>query len=159
MEVNSHVLCYAWCRMHGLQSALFSVITPTLALAGASYLFFPGYTLASSFGYVKDVASFFYWQNIGAGLMTVFPAMTYSLKRHEDEGHGGDDVSLTLSGGLLLSALGHMAVMGPMMVAGQGAGLLPWLAGAWAIVAAAGAAGIMGGRKRARSGGVTARKL
>ena len=37
-------------RINNLQSGLFALLTPTLALAGASYLLLPGYSLASVFG-------------------------------------------------------------------------------------------------------------
>lgn len=41
------------CRsITGLQSGLYSLVTPTLALAGASYLFMPSATLGAVFGWV-----------------------------------------------------------------------------------------------------------
>lgn len=42
----------ASCRITGLQSGLYSLLTPVLALAGASYLFAPGMSLAQVFGWV-----------------------------------------------------------------------------------------------------------
>lgn len=44
--IHHHVLR----RVTGLQSGLYSLLTPTLALAGASYLFAPGMSLAEVFG-------------------------------------------------------------------------------------------------------------
>lgn len=38
------------CSITGLQSGLYSLLTPVLALAGASYLFAPGMSLAQVFG-------------------------------------------------------------------------------------------------------------
>ena len=38
------------CRITGLQSGLYSLLTPVLALAGASYLFAPGMSLSQVFG-------------------------------------------------------------------------------------------------------------
>lgn len=38
------------CSIKGLQSGLYSLLTPVLALAGASYLFAPGMSLAEVFG-------------------------------------------------------------------------------------------------------------
>lgn len=38
------------CSISGLQSALYALITPTLVLAGASYLFMPTDTLGHVFG-------------------------------------------------------------------------------------------------------------
>lgn len=42
-------------RISGLQSGLYSLLTPVLALAGASYLFAPGMSLTEVFGFVKGV--------------------------------------------------------------------------------------------------------
>lgn len=50
------------CRISGLQSGVYSLLTPVLALAGASYLFAPGMTLAQVFGFAKGVEGFFLWQ-------------------------------------------------------------------------------------------------
>ena len=47
-----------------------------------------------------------------------------------------------LSAGLFVTALGHLAVLGPMMMNSQGGDLLPWLVGAWAVAATAGASGL-----------------
>ena len=67
-------------RITGLHSALYSLLTPCLALAGATYLLAPGMSLAHVLGYVKGVDTFFWWQLIGGGLATVAPSITYSLK-------------------------------------------------------------------------------
>lgn len=42
-------------RISGLQSGLYSLLTPVLALAGVSYLFAPGMSLTEVFGFVKGV--------------------------------------------------------------------------------------------------------
>lgn len=42
--------CTARGRVSGLQSGLYTLLTPTLALAGASYLFAPGESLSQVFG-------------------------------------------------------------------------------------------------------------
>jgi hypothetical protein len=132
-------------RISNLQSGLFSILTPTLALAGASYFVFPGYSLAEVFGYVKAIDSFFWWQNIGGALMTIAPALTYSLKKEADAGKLGEPVAKTLSAGLLVTALGHLWVLGPMLMNAQGGGMLPYVVGAWATAASAGALGLFGG--------------
>ena len=70
--------------------------------------------------YVKDKASFFLWQNVGVGLMTIAPAVTFSLKKKADAGQLGDPVSQILNVGVLAAALGHLSVLLPMLQAGQG---------------------------------------
>lgn len=67
-------------RPRSAKSALYAVTTASLALAGASYLTLPGYTLASIFGYVKGVESFFLWQNAGVVLAAVAAPAAYTLK-------------------------------------------------------------------------------
>lgn len=39
-----------FCSITGLHSGLYSLLTPVLALAGASYVFAPGMSLAQVFG-------------------------------------------------------------------------------------------------------------
>ena len=50
-----------------------------------------------------------------------------------------------LNTGLLATALGHVAILGPMLVAGQGGPMLPWVAGAWGAAAAASGTGLLSG--------------
>lgn len=64
----------------GLNSGLYSLLTPTLALAGASYLLSPGTSLAGVLGFVKGPYALFFWQLVGGGLRTILPSVTYSLK-------------------------------------------------------------------------------
>jgi hypothetical protein len=92
--------------------------------------------------YVKDKASFFLWQNVGVGLMTIAPAVTFSLKKKADAGQLGDPVSQILNVGVLAAALGHLSVLLPMLQAGQGGPLLPWLGAAWATAGLAGGWGL-----------------
>jgi len=132
-------------RITNLQSGLFSLLTPTLALAGASYLAFPGYSLAEIFGYVKGTDTFFWWQNIGGAFLTLAPALTYSLKAEADAGRLGEPVAKTLSGGLIVTSLGHLSVLVPMFMNGQGGDMLPYLVGAWTTAASAGFLGLWGG--------------
>lgn len=132
----------------GLNSALYSLLTPTLALAGASYLFMPEASLAAALGYVKDRASLFLWQNIGGGLLTIAPAVTYSLKKKADAGELGDPVSQVLNVGLLAAALGHVSVLLPMVTAGQGGPVLPWFVGAWSTASLASALGLFAKSKK-----------
>lgn len=139
-------------RITNLQSGLFALLTPTLALAGASYLAFPGYSLAEVFGYVKGTDAFFWWQNIGGAFLTLAPALTYSLKSEADAGRLGEPVAKTLSAGLLVTSLGHLSVLVPMFLNDQGGGMLPYLVGAWTTAASAGLLGLWGGA--AAAGGV-----
>ncbi|GAB4824039.1 hypothetical protein N2152v2_011085 [Parachlorella kessleri] len=127
------------------QSALYALVTPTLALAGASYLFMPEATLGHVFGYARGIESMFLWQNIGGGLMTVAPAITYSLKKAADEGTLGHPMYKTLNAGLALAAAGHLVVLGPMWAAGQGGPMLPWILGAWSTALLTSGLGLMKG--------------
>lgn len=129
-------------RITTAPSALLALLTPTLALAGATYLVSSGHSLAAVFGYAKDVASFVFCLNIGGALLAMVPVMAYSLKKKADEGRLGDPVSVTLSSGLLAASLGHLAVLGPMVARGQGEWALPWVVRAWATGALAGAYGM-----------------
>jgi len=128
----------------GLPEFLYSILTPTLAITGAAYVFAPGYSLAGVFGYVKDAPSFFIWQNIGLALMTIAPAITYTLKREAAAGRLHDSsISQMLNFGLLGVSTGHLTVLLPMLAAGQGGSLLPWLAGAWSVGAAGAGLGLL----------------
>ncbi|KAL4859821.1 hypothetical protein ACK3TF_000096 [Chlorella vulgaris] len=131
-------------KVTGVQSGLYSLLTPVLALAGAGYLLAPGSTLAQVFGVVKGVDAYFWWQCIGAALMTVAPAATFSLKL-ADEGRLDQPVAKTLNAGVMATALGHLAVMGPIMASNQGGPALPWVVGAWATALATGGLGMFGG--------------
>lgn len=129
---------------HKLPEVLYSLLTPTLALAGAAYVFAPGYSLAGVFGYVKDAPSLFFWQNIGIALMTMAPTLTYTLKKEAAAGRLYEtSLSRTLNFGLLGVSAGHLAVLVPMLAAAQGGSLLPWLVGAWSVGAAAGGVGLL----------------
>jgi len=105
----------------------------------------PGSTLAAAIGYARDASSFFFWQNIGAGLATIAPVMTYSLKTQADAGRLADPISKILNVGLLTASAGHLAVLFPMLSAGQSGPLLPWLVGAWATGAGAALFGLLSG--------------
>ena len=101
---------------------------------------------------MKDPASFFFWQTIGGSLLTIAPALTYSLKAEADAENMDSAVAKTLSGGLLLAALGHLTVLVPMLTSGQGAEMLPWLVGAWSAAAGAGAMGMLSSGASVSSG-------
>lgn len=133
-------------RIANLDSAVYAGLTPVLAIAGISYLIFPGSTLAATLGYVKDVSSFFFWQNIGCGLATLLPTMTYSLKRISDEKRLDSSLAKILNLGVLACAVGHLTVLWPLVGADVGGPWLKWVVGAWAYAAVAGAFGLIAPR-------------
>ena len=60
------------------------------------------------------------WRNIGAPLLTLLPAMTYSLKEKADEGRLQEATPRLLNSDLLLTSLGHLLVLGPIANRGDG---------------------------------------
>lgn len=139
-------------KINNGQSALYSLLTPTLALAGASYLFMPSASLAAVFGYVKGVDSFFLWQVIGGGLMTAVPAATFSLKKMADDGRLAEPMAKTLNYGLLAAAAGHLSVLLPMVAAGQGGGvMLEAVVGTWGLALLASSWGLVSSVKKKKS--------
>ncbi len=78
--------------------------------------------------------------------------MTYSLKKEADEGRLGGPVAKTLCTGLMVAALGHLAVLAPMLGAGQGGEMLPWVVGAWTVALGAGGLGLVAGSAGAAGG-------
>ena len=129
-------------NINGLHSTLYSILTPVLALSGASYLFMPGNSLAMVFDYVKGPDSYFLWQMIGATLMTSAPAVTFSLKKLSDRNALHETAAKTLNLGLFTAAAGHLAVLGPMYVSSQGGSLLTGLLGTWSLAALTSASGL-----------------
>jgi len=138
-------------KINNAQSALYSLLTPTIALAGASYLFMPSASLAAVFGYIKGVDSFFLWQVIGGGLMTAAPAATFSLKKMADDGRLAEPMAKTLNYGLMAAAAGHLSVFLPMVAAGQGGGVvLEAVVGTWGLALLAGSWGLVSSVKKKR---------
>lgn len=100
-------------------------------------------TLGNLMGYfLKGDDSIFLWRNMGGALLTLLPAVTYSLKEKADANQLPDGTARTLNLGLLLSSLGHLAVLGPMANEGTGGKHLPVLVGTWATAFAASLVGL-----------------
>jgi hypothetical protein len=138
-------------KINNAQSALYSLLTPTIALAGASYLFMPSASLAAVFGYIKGVDSFFLWQVIGGGLMTAAPAATFSLKEMADAGRLAEPMAKALNYGLLAAAAGHLSVFLPMLAAGQGGGvMLEAVVGTWVLALLTSSWGLVSSVKKKR---------
>lgn len=129
-----------------LSSALYAVVTPAFLVAGASYLISPQKTLSNLLGYVlKGNDSIFLWRNMGGALLTLLPAVTYSLKEKSDNNRLNDSTARTLNLGLFLTSLGHLVVLGPMANEGTGGRYLPVLVGTWATACAASLVGLSSG--------------
>lgn len=126
-----------------LSTALYAALTPLFFGAGAAYLINPGWTLRNVMGYaLKGRDATFIWRNVGGALLTVLPAMTYSLKEKADSDELAEPTSRALNTGLLLTSAGHLAVLGPMFADGTGGNYLQTVVGVWAAAAAAAVVGL-----------------
>ena len=126
-----------------LSTALYAALTPLFFGAGAAYVINPSWTLQNVMGYtLKGRDSTFIWRNIGGALLTVLPAMTYSLKEKADSDELAEPTSRALNTGLLLASAGHLAVLGPIFADGTGGRYLQTVVGVWAASAAAAVVGL-----------------
>jgi len=126
-----------------LSTALYAVLTPVFFGAGVAYVVAPGWTLGNVMGYVlKGRDSTFLWRNVGATLLSVLPAITYTLKEKADSDELAQPTPRLLNLGLLLAAAGHLAVLGPIQNDGAGGRYLPAAVGTWAVAAAAALLGL-----------------
>lgn len=126
-----------------LSTALYAALTPVFFGAGVAYMVAPGWTLSNIMGYVlKGRDSTFIWRNVGGTLLSVLPAITYSLKEKADSDELAEPAPRVLNIGLLLASSGHLAVLGPMLSDGTGGKYLPVAVGVWAAAAAASLVGL-----------------
>ena len=126
-----------------LSTALYAAITPLFFGAGIAYVIAPGWTLSNIMGYaLKGRDATFVWRNVGSALLSVLPAITYSLKEKADSDELTEATPRILNAGLMLTSVGHLAVLGPMVNDGVGGRYLPGAVGVWAASAVAALVGL-----------------
>ena len=124
-------------------TALYAALTPLFFGAGVSYVVAPWWTLSNVMGYVlKGRDATFIWRNVGGALLSVLPAVTYSLREKADADELAEPTPRVLNVGLLLASAGHLAVLGPILNDGTGGKYLPAVVGTWAAAAAAALIGL-----------------
>lgn len=127
----------------------YAFLTATFLAAGFGYLLAPTGTLDIVFGTLanKGPEDILTWQLVGAGVAILLGPMAYSCKEGALDGVLGEDTYKNLNIGILLAALGHVAVFGPLLdTPGAGSGL-PLLLAAWV---GAGAVSVVGLNQRDR---------
>ena len=67
-------------RRRSALGALYLLITLAFPLTGLAYFLAPHYTLYHTLGYVFGKSTLLLWKLLGGGLMTLLPAITYTLK-------------------------------------------------------------------------------
>jgi hypothetical protein len=127
----SFQLPHPWC-LQGVQTCMSNLFTPRRAtvtvifyslltviftVAGLAYLILPRPTLRATFGYHVGSRAVFLWQWIGAGMLFLFPAMTYTCQEAGVEGMLHRTVPRVLNVGLLVAALFHILEFGSQLVA------------------------------------------
>lgn len=131
-----------------VSSGLYAVLTPIFFVAGAAYSLNPQATLGNLMGYVmKKPDSVFLWRNIGGTLLTLLPAMTFSLKEKADQGRLQDKTPRILNTGLFLTSLGHLLILGPIGNRGDGGKYFPAMVGTWAAALLASMVGLATGNE------------
>ncbi|GAB4819414.1 hypothetical protein N2152v2_006460 [Parachlorella kessleri] len=129
-------------RKFSFAGALYLLLTWMFPLAGLLYFVAPKYILYHTFGYVYGKSTQFLWKAIGGGLMSVVPAMTYTLKDKAENDLLGRSIPRSLNFGLMLASIGHLLVFGPILARGHGGFLLPLLTSSWATSLVAAMAGL-----------------
>jgi hypothetical protein len=122
-RVTLTVLCY-------------SLLTVLFTLAGLSYLILPKLSLKWVFGvHHASKRSVFLWQWIGAGMLFLFPSITYTCLERGIEGLLWRTVPKVLNVGLLVAALFHILEFGSMWASEGIAGrwMLPVLLVHWVL--------------------------
>lgn len=119
-----------------LQATLYSILTVGLVVSGATYLLQPQETLQAFFNNSKGEECIFTWRAIGGGLITLLPAMTYTLREGAKRGKLGESAYKALNIGVFGAGAGHLAILTPILVSGEGGPLLPALLGLWGVGAA-----------------------
>ncbi|KAL3158424.1 Meiotic nuclear division protein 1 [Trebouxia sp. C0009 RCD-2024] len=116
-----------------LQATLYSVLTVALVASGALYLLQPHETLEAFFANSKGEECIFTWRAIGGGLVTLLPAMTYTLREGAKRGKLGEAPYKALNIGVLGAGSGHLAILTPILLSGGGGPFLPALLGLWGL--------------------------
>ncbi|KAL4433392.1 hypothetical protein ABPG77_010245 [Micractinium sp. CCAP 211/92] len=129
-------------RQPTMSGLLYLLLTAAFPVAGAAYFAAPKTTLFHTFGYAYGKSTYMTWKGVGGALMTVLPAMTYTLKDKAENGLLGRSVARTLNIGLMLASVGHLLVFGPILNQGHGGWLLPILTATWGTALLASMAGL-----------------
>ena len=101
-------------RRRSALAALYLLLTIAFPLTGLAYFVAPHYTLYHTFGYVFGKSTMLLWKMLGGGLMTLLPAMTFTLKDKTESDLLGRSISRTLNLGLGIAAVGHLLVFGAL---------------------------------------------
>jgi hypothetical protein len=126
-----------------LTNVLYAALTPVFLGAGVAYVVNPGWTLGNLMGYaLKGRDTTFLWRGVGGALLSVLPAVTFSLKEKADADQLAEPTPRALNLGLLLASAGHLAVLGPILNDGVGGRYLPALVGTWAVASLAALSGL-----------------
>lgn len=118
-----------------LASTVYSLLTIALVGAGAAYLLSPEPTLEAFFNNAKGEECVFTWRAVGGGLVTLLPAVTYTLREAAQKGQLGQSPFKALNIGIFGAGAGHLAVLTPILLAGEGGPFLPALLGVWGLAA------------------------
>lgn len=129
-------------RKFTLPGALFLLLTAVFPATGLAYYLAPKWTLYGAFSYAYGKSTYMVWKAVGAGLLTVLPAITYTLKDKAENDLLARPMSRTLSLGLMAASIGHLLVLCPILNQGHGGFLLPALVGTWAVSLLASMAGL-----------------
>ncbi|KAK9824988.1 hypothetical protein WJX81_004426 [Elliptochloris bilobata] len=120
----------------GLVAKLYAALTFAFAGAGASYLLLSEETLAGVLGGVQGAESLFLWRAIGGAVLTLVPAVAYSLKEAAENDDLGEAPYKVLNFGLAGAGALHLAVLLPTQLAGAGGFLTPVVLGTWVLATA-----------------------
>lgn len=129
-------------RKPSMTTALYLMLTLAFPISGFLYFIAPKATLMHTFGYAYGKSTAMVWKGVGGGLMTILPAMTYTLKDKAENGLLGRSLARTLNLGLLISSIGHLLVFGPILNMGHGGWMLPILTATWGTALLASMAGL-----------------
>lgn len=123
---------------------LYALLTILFTVAGLAYLFLPKLTLDWTFGYHTGKPAAFVWQWIGAALLFLFPAITYTLQERALLGRLAQTIPKVLNVGLLVSSLFHILELGSHLVDSgvQHRWMLPFLFVHWLLVLVAAIVGL-----------------
>jgi len=111
---------------------MYNLLAVNFFAAGMLYFVAPKWTLYHTFGYDYGASTHYLCSFIGTGkLMTVLPAATMALKHKADIQRMSAAPARTLNVGLLGTSLGHVMVLGDVLVKGNGGMLLPVLLSVW----------------------------
>lgn len=114
---------------------MYSLLTILFTLAGLTYLILPRLSMKWVFGYHAGKRATFLWQWIGAAMLFLFPAMTYTCQERGIEGLLWRSVPKILNVGLLVASLFHILEFGSLIVTSGVGGrwLLPVLFVHWIL--------------------------